>query len=82
MPISREVLIQHTKELEEVMFRSYPDIITDEGLLRANRERNEALAELCRKQKRALDFMEGKPIEPEVHFGEAVLHGVIAGNAQ
>jgi hypothetical protein len=82
MKVDRNVLIGHTRELEEVMFRVYGDVISDEGLFKANRERNDALLELCRKHKRALDFMEGKPIEPELHFADAVLVGTIGGAAQ
>jgi len=79
--IDRNVLIGHTKEIEEVMFKVHPDVISDEGLFAANRARNDELTELLRRQKRALDFMEGKPIEPELHFAEAVIVGRIGGGA-
>jgi hypothetical protein len=78
--IDRSVLIGHTKEIEEVMFKVHPDVISDEGLFTANRKRNEELTELLRQQKRALDFMEGKPLEPEIHFAEAVIIGKIEGS--
>ena len=76
MKIDREVLIRHTKELEELLLRQYPDIISDEGLLSANRQRNADLMELLRNQKRVLDLMAGLPIEPEVHQASAILHAI------
>lgn len=74
--IDRDVLITHTKELEELLMRQYPDIISDQGLLDANRQRNRDLLELCRKHKRVLDFMAGEKVEPENHSAEAVLVGI------
>ena len=76
MEFNREVLIGHTKEIEELLMRQYPDIVSDKGLLEANRQRNADLTELLRNQKRVLDLMAGEEIEPEVHEVSAVLHGM------
>ena len=40
-----------------------------------------AMREVLHKQKRSIDFMAGNPIEPEVHFAEAVLVGTMGGGA-
>jgi len=48
--------------------------ITDKTLLLNLRtEQNLALVELLQKHRRAMAFMAGEKIEPELHFGEAVL---------
>lgn len=39
-------------------------------------QQNEELIALLTKHRRAIEFMQGKRIEPQVHFGEAVLIGV------
>jgi len=44
-------------------------------LLRIRLEQNDALKELLRKQRRALALMAGEKIEPEMHFGEAIITG-------
>lgn len=44
-------------------------------LLKIRLEQNDILKELLRKQRRALAFMAGEKIEPETHFGEAIIRG-------
>jgi hypothetical protein len=39
-------------------------------------EQNERLDELIKKHRRVLRFHAGLPVEPEVHYGEAVLFGL------
>jgi hypothetical protein len=48
--------------------------VTDKAKLIALRtEQADLLIELLKKHRRAMDFMQGKPVEPVMHFGEAVL---------
>lgn len=48
--------------------------VTDKDeLIKITRERIEVVKDLVKKHERLLDFMEGKKIEPQQHFGEAVL---------
>jgi len=48
--------------------------ITDRDKLIALRtEQAELLMDLIKKHRRTMDFMQGKPVEPVTHFGEAVL---------
>lgn len=57
-----------------VLFNRRANGETDKQKLLALRiEQNDILMELLRKHRRAFDFMQGKPVEPVVHFGEAVL---------
>lgn len=59
-----------------VEFNARASGLTDKAeLLELRLAQNEALAELLRKQRRALQFMAGQKIEPEVHFGEVILQG-------
>lgn len=44
-----------------------------DALIALKVEQNAALVEALRKQRRILEFWQGKPIEPEAHTGEAVL---------
>jgi hypothetical protein len=44
-----------------------------EILLRIRTEQNTALYQLLQKHTRVMDYMRGKAVAPEVHFGEAVL---------
>ena len=44
-------------------------------------EQNELLAEIVRKQRRHLRFMNGEQIEPETHYAECVLVGFGGVNA-
>lgn len=37
------------------------------------REQYERIEEMIGRHKRAIDFMQGNPVEPQHHFGEAVL---------
>jgi hypothetical protein len=45
-------------------------------LLKIRGEQNDVLMETLRKHRRTMDFMAGKAVEPQTHFGEAVLIGV------
>jgi hypothetical protein len=48
--------------------------VTDrDQLIARRREQQGVLMELMRKHRRVMDYMQGKPVEPETHFGEAVL---------
>jgi hypothetical protein len=44
-------------------------------------EQNAALLELLTQQRRAIEHMLGKPIDPQTHFGEAIVTGAFGGNA-
>jgi hypothetical protein len=44
-------------------------------------EQNAALLELLTQQRRAIEHMLGKPIDPQTHFGEAIVIGAFGGNA-
>jgi hypothetical protein len=69
-------------ELERnvVEFNQRASGLTDrQKLMELHAERCEILAEIVKRHKRALDFMAGKPVEPEQHFGEAVLLPVFGG---
>jgi hypothetical protein len=45
-------------------------------LLALRIEQNDELLVLLKKHRRALEFSQGKTVEPEVHFGEGVLIGI------
>lgn len=48
--------------------------VTDKATLIALRiEQADYLIELLKKHRRTMDFMQGKPVEPVTHFGEAIL---------
>jgi hypothetical protein len=42
-------------------------------LIALRMEQQSILMELLKKHRRAMDHMQGKPVEPETHFGEAIL---------
>jgi len=72
------------KQLEAavVEFNQRANGITDrDQLLALRREQNEVLAEAVARHRRAMDYLEGKPVKPQVQFAEAVLLGVGAGGA-
>ena len=65
-------------ELERlvVTFNARASGITERGQLMALRlEQNELLAEMVHRHRRALDYAAGRPVPPQVHFAETVLHG-------
>jgi hypothetical protein len=48
--------------------------ITDmDKLIALRTEQAELLMDLIKKHRRTMDYMQGKPVEPVTHFGEAVL---------
>jgi hypothetical protein len=70
------------RQLEEAVvgFNRRANGVTDrDELLMIRREQNEVLAEAVARHRRAMNALEGKPIEPQVHFGESVLIGVGGG---
>ena len=51
--------------------------ITDRATLIAERTKyNDELLQLIHKHQRAIQFMEGKEVQPEMQFGEAVVVGM------
>lgn len=66
------------RELQEVLntYNAKSNGITDKATLLALRlEQNSVLAEVLRKQRRHLRFMNGEKIEPETHYAEAIITG-------
>jgi hypothetical protein len=67
-------------EVAIVGFNRQANGISDRNeLLKIRREQNAVLAEAVARHKRAMDYLKGKPIEPQMHFGESVLLGEGAG---
>ena len=51
--------------------------VTDKATHMAERTKyNDELLELIHKHQRAIQFMEGKEVKPEIQFGEAVVVGI------
>lgn len=77
-----EVVEGHSRELMDLItqFNARASGVTDkEELLAIRLEQNAAMVELLRGHRRALQFMAGLPVEPQVHTAEAVLVGVMGG---
>jgi hypothetical protein len=77
----RQIFDYHTIEIARIM-REHAEIAagkTGAELLAVRRAENAALMETCARQKRALALLAGDPIEPEMHFGEAVLLPAFGG---
>jgi hypothetical protein len=76
------VIDAHTRELQGLLieFNGHTNGVTDKAELCALRLRQIAvLRDVLHRHKRALDYMAGNPIEPEVQFGEAIVHAVMGG---
>jgi len=79
--MSRETLDAHIQEIaillrdhcERTIGKPDAEVIADRRVIFAN------LRLLMDEQERALDFMQGKPIVPRVHFAEVVLQAVGGG---
>lgn len=75
--------IANQLEAAVIVFNQRANGITDRAeLLALRREQNEVLAEAVARHKRAMDYMEGKPVEPQTHFADAVLVATVGGGAQ
>jgi hypothetical protein len=65
-----------TKELQENLVR-YNQKANGESdkqkLIELRLEQNDVLVDLLKKHRRVMLYMAGKPIDPEMHFGESVL---------
>jgi hypothetical protein len=73
-----EVLAAHIREINLMIYdhNVATSGITDRDTLVAMREEFSAeLVELLKRQKRAIDYMMSRPVEPQVQFGECVLTG-------
>lgn len=76
------VFDEHMRELQQCIneFNARASGKTDRAeLCEIRLEQINALTDVLHKHKRTLDFMAGKPYEPEMHFGEAVVTGVFGG---
>jgi hypothetical protein len=72
LTILHEMQIQLQENIVE--FNKRANGINDRDQLLALRaEQYEALIEIVHRHKRHIAFMQGKPVEPEMHFGHAVL---------
>jgi hypothetical protein len=70
------VLDHIAQELQSaiVEFNRKANGVTDrDTLISLRMEQNELLTALLKKHRRAMEFMQGKTVEPEMHFGEGVL---------
>jgi hypothetical protein len=70
------------KELQSIIaeYDQRASVVVDkEALLTLRLEQNAALTEALKKHRRVLEFMLGKPVEPEMHFGSAVLLPAFGG---
>lgn len=71
-----EPLNAMAKELQDNVFKfnERANGVTDKVELATLRaEQNDALAEMIKRHRRSIDFMLGKQVPPETHFGDAVL---------
>src|SRR5262245_31913044 len=50
-------------------------------MLELRLEQNQRLADLLHQHRRALNFMAGNKVEPEVQFGEAIVIGAMGGGS-
>jgi hypothetical protein len=74
----------HQRELQQLINEGNAEAngVTDKAKLCAIRLGQIAkLTELLRVHKRTLDYLAGNPYEPQVLFGEAVVHGEMGGGA-
>ncbi len=74
----RQITILHeiAMELENniVQFNRQANGLTDAAkLIELRLRQNEVLTEIVQRHKRHLDFMQGKPVDPQMHFGEVIL---------
>jgi hypothetical protein len=72
----------HMRELQALINEGNAEAngVTDKAKLCAIRlGQIEKLTELLRVHKRTLDYLAGKPYEPEVLFGAAIVHGEMGG---
>lgn len=70
-----QIFDAHTTEIKCILkdFQDAANGKTGDELLAIRRAENAALADAAARQGRVLAFMAGEPIEPQTHFGEAVL---------
>lgn len=74
-----EMFAAHAQEVADVIVRYNECIngVTDKAeLVRLRLNHVREMISLLERQARALRFMAGEKIEPEMHFGEAVLVGI------
>lgn len=71
----RQILDAHAIELQVIIHNANADAANAQGaeLLAARRRMNQALQDKLKEQARVMTFMAGEKVEPEQHFGEAVL---------
>lgn len=63
-----------------VLFNSRLSGLNDQKqIVDIRREQLDILEDMVIRHRRALDWMEGKPVKPMTHFGEGVLIGVFGG---
>lgn len=67
--------------IENFEIRAAPMLNNAEALLALRLEQYEILTEAVERHRRHIEFLMGKPIEPKIHFGEAILVGVVGGAA-
>jgi len=79
-----EVLAGLAREIQSVInnYNALENGVTDkQKLVEMRIEQNIKLLDLLRQQRRALQFMAGEKIEPEMHFGEGVLIGTFGATS-
>jgi hypothetical protein len=79
--LNGDLFLHHLQEIDGLIchYRDLAEGKEGSDLLLVARVGNAAIAELVRQQGRALAYLAGEEIEPEVQFGEGVLIGIGAG---
>lgn len=79
-----QILDSYTHDAQRVIFK-YNELTNGKKdkaeLLELYLARNAELTELLRQQTRAIRYMKGEKVEPEVQFAEAVIEGTFGGGS-
>jgi hypothetical protein len=79
--LNGDLFLHHLKEIDELIcqYRELAEGKEGSDLLTVARAGNQAIANLVEQQGRALKFLAGEKIEPQVQFAEGVLIGIGGG---
>jgi hypothetical protein len=81
MTVNGDLFLHHLQEIDELIcqYRDLADGKEEMELLVIAINGNAAIAELVARQGRALKFLAGEKVDPEVQFAEGVLLGIGGG---
>jgi hypothetical protein len=79
--LNGDLFLHHLQEIDELIcqYRDLAEGKDGPDLMAIAQAGNAAIAELVERQGRALKFLAGEKIEPEVQFAEGVLIGIGGG---